>query len=84
MKTNRSGISDEKRKKYAKQVSMYQKFIEDKYGIKVASLNIIPINVSYPTPLGFGNGKIVYEISEGNQLLANGEEYMVLNLLLKK
>lgn len=76
MKTNRSGISDEKRKKYAKQVSMYQKFIEDKYGIKVASLNIIPINVSYPTPLGFGNGKIVYEISEGNQLLANGEEYM--------
>lgn len=76
MKTNRSGISDEKRKKYAKQVSMYQKFIEDKYGIKVASLNIIPINVSYPTPLGFGNGKTVYEISEGNQLLANGEEYM--------
>lgn len=76
MKTNRSGISDEKRKKYAKQVSMYQKFIEDKYGIKVASLNIIPINVSYPTPLGFGNGKTAYEISEGNQLLANGEEYM--------
>ena len=76
MKTNRSGISDEKRKKYAKQVSMYQKFIEDKYGIKVASLNIIPINVSYPTPLGFSNGKTTYEISEGNQLLANGEEYM--------
>lgn len=76
MKTNRSGISDEKREKYAKQVSMYQKFIEDKYGIKVASLNIIPINVSYPTPLGFGNGKTAYEISEGNQLLANGEEYM--------
>lgn len=76
VKTNRSGISDEKRKKYAKQVSMYQKFIEDKYGIKVASLNIIPINVSYPTPLGFGNGKTVYEISEGNQLLANGKEYM--------
>lgn len=76
MKTNRSGISDEKRKKYAKQVSMYQKFIEDKYGIKVASLNIIPINVSYPTPLGFGNGKTAYEISEGNQLLADGEEYM--------
>ena len=76
MKTNRSGISDEKRRKYAKQVSMYQKFIEDKYGIKTASLNIIPINVSYPAPLGSGNGKTVYEISEGNQLLADGEEYM--------
>ena len=76
MKTNRSGISDGKRRKYAKQVSMYQKFIEDKYGIKTASLNIIPINVSYPAPLGSGNGKTVYEISEGNQLLADGEEYM--------
>lgn len=75
MKTNRSGISEEKRKKYAKQVSMYQKFIEDKYGIKVASLNIIPINVTYPAPVGFRDGKTKYEISEGNQLLANGKEY---------
>ena len=75
MKTNRSGISEEKRKKYAKQVSMYQKFIEDKYGIKVASLNIIPINVTYPAPVGFRDGKTKYEVSEGNQLLANGKEY---------
>lgn len=75
MKTNRSGISDEKRKKYAKQVSMYQKFIEDKYGIKVASLNIIPINVTYPAPLGFRDGKTKYEVESGNQLLANDKEY---------
>lgn len=75
MKTNRSGISDEKKAKYAKQVSMYQKFLEDKYGVKVASLNIIPINVSYPTPFGFRDGKTKYEVSEGNQLLANGKEY---------
>lgn len=63
---------------------MYQKFIEDKYGIKVASLNIIPINVSYPTPLGFGNGKIVYEISEGNNYLLMVKSIWILNLLLKK
>ena len=75
MKTNRSGINEEKRKKYAKQVSMYKKFLEDKYGVKVASLNIIPINVNYPTPFGFGNGKVKYEVSSGNQLLANDEEY---------
>ena len=75
MKTNRSGINEEKRKKYSKQVSMYQKFLEDKYGIKVASLNIIPINVSYFTPLGFRDGLIKYEVSEGNQLLANGKEF---------
>ena len=75
MKTNRSGISDEKRKKYAKQVSMYQKFIEDKYGIKVASLNIIPINVTYPTPTGFRDGNTKYEVESGNQLLANDKEY---------
>lgn len=75
MKTNRSGISEEKRSKYAKQVSMYSKFLEDKYGIKVASLNIIPINVTYPTPLGFRDGKVKYEVESGNQLLANGKEY---------
>lgn len=75
MKTNRSGISDEKRAKYSKQVSMYKKFLEDKYGVKVASLNIIPIGVDYAAPMGFRDGKVKYEISEGNQLLANGQEF---------
>lgn len=84
MKTNRSGISDEKRKKYAKQVSMYSKFLEDKYGIKVASLNIIPINVTYPTPLGFRDGKVKYEVESGNQLLANGEEYKEAKPMLEE
>lgn len=75
IETNRSGISEEERKKYSKKVSMYQKFLEDKYGIKVASLNIIHTNVTYFTPLGFRDGKIKYEVSEGNQLLANGKEF---------
>lgn len=84
MKTNRSGISEEKRKKYAKQVSMYSKFLEDKYGIKVASLNIIPINVTYPTPLGFRDGKVKYEVESGNQLLANGKEYKEAKPMLEE
>lgn len=84
MKTNRSGISEEKRSKYAKQVSMYSKFLEDKYGIKVASLNIIPINVTYPTPLGFRDGKVKYEVESGNQLLANGEEYKEAKPMLEE
>ena len=84
MKTNRSGISEEKRNKYAKQVSMYSKFLEDKYGIKVASLNIIPINVTYPTPLGFRDGKVKYEVESGNQLLANGKEYKEAKPMLEE
>lgn len=84
MKTNRSGISEEKRSKYAKQVSMYSKFLEDKYGIKVASLNIIPINVTYPTPLGFRDGKVKYEVESGNQLLANGKEYKEAKPMLEE
>jgi len=50
----------------------------------VASLNIIPIKVSYPTPKGYKNGTTVYEVSSGekpegylgrhnNQLIADGE-----------
>ena len=72
MKTHRAkDISDEKIAKYSKQLSLYKKFLEDKYNIKVESLNIIPIHVEYPTP----NGKNVYTTSTGNQLLLNGENY---------
>lgn len=75
MKTNRSGIDEHKKEKYAKQVSMYQKFLEDKYGVRVASLNIIPINVTYPAPKGFGKGNAEYSVKEGTQLLERGKEY---------
>lgn len=72
MKTHRAAnISEEKAAKYSKQLSLYKKFLEDKYGIKVVSLNIIPIHVEYPAP----SSKNVYTTSTGNQLLLNGEKY---------
>ena len=79
MKTNRSGINDEKRAKYAKQVSLYAKFLQDKYGIKVASLNIIPIGVEYPAPKGFRNATAEYSVGEGTQLIVDGKEFRGAN-----
>lgn len=40
---------------YDRQLSMYAKFLENEYGVKVASINIIPIKVDYPTPSGMDN-----------------------------
>ena len=34
---------------------MYAKFLEDEYGLKVKSINIIPIKADYPTPSGRDN-----------------------------
>ena len=62
MKTNRSAPKDKKASKWNKQLSLYKKFLEEKYGINVKGTEIIPIKVSYPSP---------YEVSysaEGNQL----------------
>lgn len=73
MKTHRAlTISEEKSKKWSRQLSLYQKFLEDKYGIKVASLNIIPIKVSYPAP----SMNVQYSVGEGTQLLVNDKEFM--------
>lgn len=84
MKTHRNKeLRDSQKSKYAKQVSLYKKFLEDKYGIKVKSLSIIPIKVNYSAPLGTENGTVNYSVSEnkpegyngrkGNQLLADGK-----------
>ena len=83
MKTHRSdNLSESKKIKYAKQLSLYKKFLEDKYGIKIKNLSIIPIKVSYDTPLGWKTGTAKYTVSEekpeeyngkrGNQLLKDG------------
>lgn len=82
MKTFRSDINSDKKSKYAKQLSLYKKFIEEKYGIKVASLNIIPIKVFYPSPVG--KDKVTYDIKEGNQLLVNSEEFKDANPILEE
>jgi len=61
---------------YDRQLSMYAKFLEDEYGLKVASINIIPIQASYPAPDGIDGGRAVYKESRpgGNQLLVKDKD----------
>ena len=75
MKTVRSSIDQHKEEKYARQLSLYKKFLENTYGISVKSLNIIPIQVEYPAPKGWKNSTNEYTVDGGNQLSINGEEY---------
>ena len=77
MKTYHSEINSNKKAKYAKQLSLYKDFLENKYGVKVSSLNIIPIKVSYPDPKGSRRGTVEYSVSEStpNQLLADGKTF---------
>lgn len=86
MKTHRGKIDEAKLEKWRKQLTLYKKFLEQRYGIKVKSINVIPISVSYPKPLGAGSGTAQYSVStkkapkeylgtENNQLLKNGEEF---------
>lgn len=95
MKTHRSKeINQGTKDKYANQISLYKKFLEEKYGIKIKSLNIIPIKVNYPAPVGAERGKATYTVSgikpvgyngtESNQLIVNGEEFRNANPFLEK
>lgn len=85
MKTNRSGIDQHKQEKYSRQLSLYKKFLESKYGIQVKSLNLIPIKVDYPAPLGTKNGTADYSISpeKANQLMIDGKNYTGANPVLQ-
>ncbi len=82
MKTNRSGIGMDKQEKYARQLSLYKKFLENKYGIKVNSLQLIPIHVEYDTPLGASSkgkkGTAEYSVADDtdNQLIMNGKKFL--------
>lgn len=74
MKTHLSkNISEDKKSKWGRQLSLYKELLEARYGINVKGLRIIPIKVAYPTP----NNKNVYTVSErkGNQLMLNGKEF---------
>ncbi len=81
MKTNRSGIDQHKQEKYSRQLSLYKKFLESKYGIQVKSLNLIPIGVEYPAPSGWKNGSADYSVSpeKANQLMIEGKNYTGAN-----
>ena len=79
MKTVRSNMDQHKKDKYARQLSLYKKFLENTYGVKVNSLSLIPIQVDYPDPKGWKNSTNEYTVVEGNQLAINGKEYRNAN-----
>lgn len=57
-KTHRSatfGKQDAIDKGYDRQLNMYAKLLEQEFGIKIDSINIIPIKADYPTPSGMDN-----------------------------
>ena len=75
MKTNRSVPNEKKVTKWDKQLSLYKQFLETKYGISVKGTSIIPIEVKYPIPKGWRNGKTVYRADEKtNQLYYQTED----------
>lgn len=79
MKTHHSTDVGGKIDKWRRQLTLYKTFLESQYGIKVKSLNIIPIKVDYPTPKGVGNSTNEFTVKEGNQLLLNGKEFKGAN-----
>ena len=71
MKTVRNPDTiEEKKHKWSQQTSLYQKFLENTYGIKIKGRHIIPIQVSYPSPT---RGK--YTQGEGTAILTDGKPF---------
>ncbi len=85
MKTNRSvprGESGRKKgAKWSKQLTLYKQLLQEKYGAVVKGLEIIPIQVDYPAPKGWGNATIEYS-KRGGQLYADGKEYRMAEPVL--
>ena len=85
MKTNRSvprGESGGKKgAKWSKQLTLYKQLLQEKYGAVVKGLEIIPIQVDYPAPKGWGNATTEYS-KRGGQLYADGKEYRMAEPVL--
>lgn len=86
MKTHRKDTIDkEKEDGYATQLSLYASLLEAEYGIKISTINIIPIKVNYDTPkymiAGGKRGTAVYSEDSDNkgQLLIDGEKFLGAN-----
>ena len=93
MKTHRGAIDEAKKAKYERQVTLYKKFLEQKYGIKIKQLGIIPIKVTYPAPKGVKGSTKEYTVQDTkpslyngthpNQLEINGEPFLGANPTLE-
>lgn len=94
MKTHRADLENDSNSlnshkiKWTKQLSLYKKFLSEKYDIPLEKIktSIIPIKVNYPAPLGgTSQATAVYTVSpnkhnsyhgkESNQLLLDGQEF---------
>lgn len=90
MKTHRSNNTDNKIPKWSRQLSLYKKFLEAEYGIKVKALAIIPTRVNYPEPdathiYGVDTNKpYLYNGVESNQLTLHGNPYKESNPVMGK
>lgn len=90
MKTHRSNNTDKKIPKWSRQLSLYKKFLEAEYGIKVKALAIIPTKVSYTEPdvthiYGVDTNKpYLYNGIESNQLTLHGKPYKESNPVMGK
>lgn len=83
IKTHRGKIDGQKRRKWSGQLSLYKQLLEQKYGIQVKGLAILPIKVTYPTPVGEytagEEGKVTYTEGDNHQLLIDGHEFKGAN-----
>ena len=71
MKTVHNPNSIESKKfKWSQQTSLYQKFLQNAFGIHVKGRYIIPIQVNYPSP-----DDVTYTQGEGTSILLNGKPY---------
>ena len=66
-------ITDAVSKGYDRQLSMYAKLLEEEYGLKVASINILPVHADYPAPTttsrkGKKDGAVYKKDKDSNQL----------------
>ena len=72
-------------KGYDRQLSMYAKFLEDEYGLKVKSINIIPIQAEYEAPTAQdsyreaapGSNQLVKKDGRGNYEIFTDANYQV-------
>lgn len=78
MKTSRGvprgELGIKKSAKWSEQLSLYKQLLEEKYGIVVKGLEVIPIQVSYPAPKGWSTATAEYTKVNG-QLYANKVEF---------
>ena len=75
MKTYRSKMDANKKKKYARQLTLYKQLLEKKYGIQVNTMSILPIHVEYSDATRYETSQESkhekYNGRQNNQLIYN-------------